>query len=288
MTPNLSVDAVDLHVTSIARDGYSIMHNAIEPRLMTALHEEIERLQQVRPGGDIPPGPFTGYVTRRWFDLLNDADIWQNVAVHPWIMQILPQVLGDGFLLSTMGTAVVGHNETAQTVHVDDAVYGFPRPHPNLVCNTMWALTDFTEATGATRVVPGSQNFERDPDFKKNYATEALLMPAGSIAFVLGSCYHGAGANTSGRDRVALTINYCNGCMRQQENLMLGVHPSRMLSFAPELQDLLGFKTSVGAGHIFAQDPRLEMQRHYGDQITHDTYLDRRNDLHNERSETRT
>ena len=288
MIPDLSVDGVDVHVANIARDGYSIMHNAIEPQLLAALHDEIERLQQVRPGGDIPPGPFTGYVTRRWFDLLNDADIWQDVAVHPWIMQILPQVLGDGFLLSTMGTAVVGHDESAQAVHVDDSVYSFPRPHPNLVCNTMWALTDFTEATGATRVVPGSQDFEHDPALTEAYDTEALLMPAGSIALVLGSCYHGAGANTSGEDRIALTINYCNGCMRQQENLMLGIHPSRMLSFAPELQDLLGFKTSVGAGHIFAQDPRLEMQRHYADQSTHDNYLDRRNDLHNERTGAKT
>ena len=123
MIPDLSVDAVDLHVANIERDGYSIMHNAIEPKLLAALHDEIERLQQVRPGGDIPPGPFTGYVTRRWFDLLNDADLWQEVAVHPWIMQILPQVLGDGFLLSTMGTAVVGHDESDQAVHVDAVSY---------------------------------------------------------------------------------------------------------------------------------------------------------------------
>ena len=30
---------------------------------------------------------------------------------HPWLMQVLPRVLGDGFLLSTMSTAVIGHGE---------------------------------------------------------------------------------------------------------------------------------------------------------------------------------
>ena len=138
-------------VSDIDRDGYAILENAIDPSLMQDLQAELERLEAVRPGGDIPPGPFTGYVTRRWFDLLNDAEVWQRVAIHPWIMSVLPHVLGDGFLLSTMGTAVVGDGEKAQAIHDDDSVYNFNRPHGNLVCNTMWALSDFTEETGATR-----------------------------------------------------------------------------------------------------------------------------------------
>ena len=183
----------------------------MKAEFLTAITDELTRLQQVRPGGDIPPGPFTGHVTRRWFDVLNDGDVWQRVAVHPWIVQVLPHVLGEGFLLSTMGSAVIGPGEPAQAIHDDDGVYEFPRPHPNLVCNTMWALSDFTEETGATRVVPGSHTYALDPDIDKAYQTIPLLMPAGSIAFVVGSCYHGAGENRSNADRVALTINYCNG-----------------------------------------------------------------------------
>ena len=283
LTP-LTPDQVETCVAAIEQDGYAVLTDAIDADFLQQLLVELERLQKVRPGGDIPPAPFTGQVTRRWFDLLNDADIWQEVAVHPWIMQVLHQVLGEGFLLSTMGTAVVGPGEAAQPIHDDDGVYGFPRPHPNLVCNTMWALSDFTEETGATRVVPGSNRYAADPDYSATYATVPLEMPAGSIAFVVVSCYHGAGANHSKQDRVALTINYCNGAMRQQENLMLGIHPARMMSFATELQDLLGFKMGHRAGHIFAQDPRLEMQRHYGDQPVEDSYLVKRNSLHTART----
>lgn len=281
---DLSDREVAEHVANINRDGFSIMENAIDTNLMARIQVELETLQDKRPGGDIPPAPFTGHVTRRWFDLLNDGDVWQDVAVHPWVLSVLPEILGEGFLLSTMGTAVVGPGEPQQLIHDDDSVYNFPRPHPNLVCNTMWALTDFTEETGATRVVRGSNQFTEDPDYEQTYETEPLLMPAGSIAFVLGSCYHGAGANRSDEDRVALTINYCNGVMRQQENLMLAIHPARMMSFPAALQDILGFKQSQGAGHIFAQDPRLEMQRHYGELENEDSYLARRNDLHAERT----
>lgn len=275
------------HVASIARDGYTILPDAIPEAFSEEIRQELARLETVRPGGDIPPAPFTGRVTRRWFDLLNDGEVWQRVAVHPWILQVLPHVLGEGFLLSTMGSAVIGPGEPAQPIHVDDGVYAFPRPHPNLVCNSMWALTDFTEETGATRVVPCSQAWDHDPDPRKSYETSPLLMPAGGIALVVGTCYHGAGANRSDRDREALTINYCNGSMRQQENLMLGISPGRMMSFAPELQDLLGFRTCKGAGHIFAQDPRREMLRHYGDAAQDDPYLGKRNGLHAERTARR-
>jgi len=279
----LTDEEVKRHSESIQADGYAVMEDAIDENLRDAIGEELARLAKVRPGGDIPPAPFSGFHTRRWFDLLNDGDVWQEVAVHPWVLQVLAQVLGDGFLLSTLGTAVIGPGEADQPLHVDDGVYAFPRPHPNLVCNTMWALSDFTRENGATRVVPGSNHFDEDPDYKEQYETVHLEMPAGSIAFVVGSCYHGAGANRSQQDRVALTINYCNGSMRQQENLMLATHPSRMLTFSKALQDLLGFKVCKGAGHMLAQDPRAEMNRHYGPADEGDPYIERRNALHAER-----
>jgi hypothetical protein len=274
--PLLSATDVKRHADNIAKDGFSVMPGAIDPAFSREINDELDRLARVRPGGDIPPAPFSGQVTRRWFDLLNDGDIWQRVAIHPWILQVLQPVLGEGFLLSTMGSAVVGDGELAQPIHVDDGVYGFPRPHPNLVCNTMWALTDFTEETGATRVVPGSNTWDADPDMKQRYASIPVEMPAGSIAFVVGSCYH-----------VALTINYCNGSMRQQENLMMSVRPARMLAFARELQDILGFKVCRGAGHMLAQDPREELMRHYGPPDPADPYSEKRNQLHAERRKRR-
>ena len=82
---------------------------------------------------------------------------------------------------------------------------------------------------------------------------------------------------------MALTINYCNGSMRQQENLMLGIHPARMMTFSSQLQNILGFKLCKGAGHIFAQDPGVEMIRHYGELSREDPYLRDRNDFHEKR-----
>ena len=72
----LREEQVQAHSDEIARNGYSIIENAIEPDFLQEIIEEIDRPESVRPGGDIPPGPFTGLVTRRWFDVLNDGEVW--------------------------------------------------------------------------------------------------------------------------------------------------------------------------------------------------------------------
>jgi hypothetical protein len=76
------VDEIDQHVATIAEQGFAIIENAFDAALTDAVMGELERLQAVRPGGDIAPAPFTGFHTRRWFDLLNDGDVWQQVAIH--------------------------------------------------------------------------------------------------------------------------------------------------------------------------------------------------------------
>ena len=65
---------------------------------------------------------------------------------------------------------------------------------------------------------------------------------------------------------------------------MLGIHPARMMAFPNELQDLLGFKRAGNVGHIFAQDPRAEMIRHYSGLEDRDDYLELRDKMHEERT----
>ncbi len=56
-----------------------------------------------------------------------------------------------------------------------------------------------------------------------------------------------------------------------------------MLTFPEALQDILGFKMCKGAGHMIAQDPRAEMNRHYGPADANDFYLEQRNTPHAKR-----
>ena len=196
------------------------------------------------------PNLFTGYETIRYFDLLNQGEVWERVAVFNRIVDVIRGVLGVDCLLSTLGTAVIRPGESTQRIHCDDGLYGIKRPHKNLVCNTMWALSDFTIENGATHVVPQSHLLDHYPDDKltpeqrkrigptgadQSFETVRAVMPAGSVCFVVGTCYHG-GANSSNDRRWALTINYCAGSQRQQENLMLAHTRQKLATFSPELQ----------------------------------------------------
>ena len=104
--------------------------------------------------------------------------------------------------------------ETAQPIHADDQLIPFPKPHVPTVCNTMWALTDFTEANGATRIVPGSHLRDHSPDYGSRYESIAAEMPKGSVLVWHGSLWHGGGANTTDERRVG-----------HRDELLRGLHP---------------------------------------------------------------
>src|SRR5690606_16396278 len=109
----------------------------------------------------------------------------------------------------------------AQPLHVDDAVIPLPRPHVPVICNSMWALTDFTEANGATRLVPRSHHRDHQPEFGSVHDSVPAEMARGSVLVWPGSLWHGGGANTTDQRRMGLAMNYCAGWVRQQENQQL-------------------------------------------------------------------
>ena len=86
--------------------------------------------------------------------------------------------------------------------------------------NTIWAMTDFTEANGATQVVPGSPTW---PESRKAVHGEVgyAEMKAGSVLVYSGSVIHGGGENLTDADRVGINITYCLGWLRQEENQYL-------------------------------------------------------------------
>jgi len=232
------------------------VQDALSPDFCDEIVAEIERLETLEPPS-LKGNAFVGYKTVRYFDLLNRGEVWQRVAAHPNLLPVLRGVLGNDMLLSTMGTAVIAPGERAQPIHRDDELYDMAMPHKNLVCNTMWALTDFTQENGATRIVPNTHRLAATADPKQSYESIPAVMPKGSVCFVLGTCYHGGGENRTADRRWALTINYCAGCMRQQENLMLAIPRDKAKTFSPELQALIGYRMSArNVGHIDARDPR--------------------------------
>ena len=91
----------------------------------------------------------------------------------------------------------------------------------------MWMLDDYTEANGATLLVPGSHLSGRQPDHEldSNANWVPATGPAGTAVVFEGRTWHTTGANITERPRIGLSTNFCAPQFRQQENFLLGTRP---------------------------------------------------------------
>ncbi len=243
------------HLERIKTDGYTIVANAIDPAVVDQLTEELARLERelrVGPAGN----SFEGTNTVRIYNLLVHGRAFEQVPVHPQVLPIVEGVLDAGCLVSSLSSISIDAGESAQPIHADDQMMPLEKPHVATVCNTMWALTDFTEANGATRIIPGSHLADHSPTYGTAYDSVPAEMPRGSVLIWHGSLWHGGGANTTGERRIGLAMNYCAGWVRQQENQQLGIPSDLARSFGPRLRELCGYGVYNGLiGHIDRKSP---------------------------------
>ena len=238
------------HIERIARDGYTIVEDAIPVDLVDRLVSAVDALHAtlaVQPAANI----FEGLRTLRVYNLLARGKVFEEVPVHDRILPIVEGVLDRGCLVSSLSSITILGGEEPQPIHADDQLIPLPKPHVPLVCNTMWALTDFTEDNGATRLVPRTHLRERSPELGEPHETIPATMKKGSVLVFNGSLWHGGGANRTSERRVGLAMNYCAGWMRQQENQQLGIPLDVARGFSERLRKLAGFGLYMRLlGHI--------------------------------------
>ncbi len=91
------------HVQQIEREGFTIVGNAIEPSLLDALAEALERLEAelgARPATNL----FEGLHTVRIYNLLARGAVFADVPVHANVLPIVEGVLDRGCLVSSLSS----------------------------------------------------------------------------------------------------------------------------------------------------------------------------------------
>ena len=243
------------HIQQFDRDGYTIIEDAFSPTFADGLVADLYRLE-LRLGIKPSTNTFEGRRTWRIYNLLNHGKAYQKIPLHPGVLEIVRHAMGEGALVSSLSSIAIGPGETAQPIHADDQIIPLPKPHPATVTNSMWALTDFTEANGATRIIPGTHVRDHSPEYGTDYPSIPAEMRKGSILVWHGSLWHGGGANTTNERRFGIAMNYCAGWVRQQENQQLGIPLRTLRTFEPALQELCGLGVYRGLiGHIDKKTP---------------------------------
>jgi hypothetical protein len=201
--------ATDDIVEALERDGYATVPGVFAAADVERARDELRVLLETTPYGR---GDFEGRATRRVYALFGKTRALDPFALHPLVLSVLDRVLGH-YQFSTPAAVEVGPGEVAQVLHADDAIYPVLRPHPEMVMTVMCPLDDFTEANGATRMMPGSHRGDSlyaDP----SSPTIAAEMPAGSALFYTGSVLHGGGANRTDAPRLGVVLHFCASWLR--------------------------------------------------------------------------
>lgn len=244
-------------VADLDRNGYAVAEQLLSAEEAARVRDGLRAVLDRTPLGR---NDFEGYKTRRIYALFAKSRAFDALAVHPLLLSVLDRVLGPSYQLSAPTGIEIGPGEKAQVLHTDDGIYPLPRPHPEVVLNTMWALDDFTVDNGATRVVPGSHRWtDRTPIEDE---TVTVTMPAGSVLFIVGNLWHGGGENRTERTRLGVLLEYAAGWLRQQENHILAVPPEVVRTLDPRLQELIGYNIHPPfVGYVDGRHPRRVLER---------------------------
>ncbi len=238
-------------VDALARDGAVIIDDLASADLLDRIATELEPHFVATPTG---PDDFSGVNTRRTGALIARSVASRELVMHPLILATTSQFLAHAtnFQLHLTQAIAIGPDSPAQPLHRDQWAFDF-FPFPNayeVQCNTIWALTDFTEANGATRVVPGS-NAAADGVAFTAADSEPAEMTRGSVLVYSGSVYHGGGANRTDSTRIGLNITYNLAWLRQEENQYLSVPLEIAETLPVELLRLMGYDRGAYAlGYI--------------------------------------
>ena len=222
-----AVDSRDEMLASLKRDGAIIVEDAVDELFIDSLRKETDPYMKLsRPGQD----EFSGKYTTRTGGLVSRSSKCRELIQSQLILDMC-----DGLLLDHCGR---------YQLHLTQIIRVKPKETRQLILepqlNTIWALSEFTNENGATRVAPGSSDWDDKREISEEEIVQAAMKP-GSVLIYTGSVFHGAGSNNSNEDRIGLNITYTLGWLRQEENQYLSTPPEVAKNLDPKLLKLIGY-----------------------------------------------
>ena len=237
--------------------GCVVVTDAVSTETRAQIRGELEPILAAAPVQRDDPTAFYPGLTRRAVALVVRSQTVRELVLHPTSLALASHHLSENcerFQLHATAAVEVGPGARPQVLHREEDPFRiFPLPRPNLVIASIWAISEFTEANGATRVVPCSQRWPKDRVAREDEVAIGA-MPAGSVLYWSGGLLHGAGENRSQDWRYGIILTYSCGWLRQEENQYLEVPRDAISRLDPELRKIAGFTMHGALGY---RDPRL-------------------------------
>jgi ectoine hydroxylase-related dioxygenase (phytanoyl-CoA dioxygenase family) len=239
-------------VAALRRDGCAIVRGLADASTVKAVRAEfapyLAAIRSEPPknvsyrsvGEEFLPGN-----TTRVTGAIAKSPTCRSLVTHPVILSICDAILlpnCSSYQVCTTAALEIHPGAPAQALHREDLLWPYiPFPHENLEVATMWAISDFTQANGATRLVPSSHLWPSER-VARDEEVVAAEMPSGSVLLWLDHTFHAAGANCANMSRFGLALIYNLGWLRQEENQYLAVPPEVARTLPEKLQRLVGYQ----------------------------------------------
>ncbi len=229
-------------------DGGLIVEDFLDRDLLARLQADFAPLISSQEPGSTTEGLWTefhGDQTKRITGLPRHSPAWVELLCDERYQAMGDRYLGAGdYWLNTGQLICIGPGESAQMLHRDELNWPHAMRADEITVTALFALTDFTEANGATVIAPGSNHWEGALPPVPEESLCRATMPAGSAVLYSGKVIHGGGANvTDDQWRVGLHAGFCRGWLRAEENFQLTVPLDVARTLPDRARYLLGFRS---------------------------------------------
>ena len=205
--------AMQKHFEELDEHGYTILEDTLTPRQVDEAIREIAITYQEESATEHEPG------TLRTHNLSARAEVFREMLQVPRVMACLAYLLGDDYILCDSGARSPMPGMQAQGLHRDGDDF-MPNPPYKVhavvptFAQSLFALSEFTAESGATRFVPGSH--VKDLDSKKIPAEDErrFICKPGACLVYDGRLMHGGAPNNTGEARYAVLNFHCRARMK--------------------------------------------------------------------------
>ena len=219
--------------------GFAVIPGPVPP-------DEVPRLAEAYDAAVAAAAPHdvsTGSTTTRVYDFVNRGPAFDELYLHPPVLNACVRTIGRPFKLSAMLGRTVRPGAPAQALHVDFS--GDDDGWPMLGFILM--VDDFRPDNGATRFVPGSHRWLSLPgDHVADYESQVQACgPAGSVIVYNGSVWHGHAANRSHIPRRSIQGAYIRRDAQSAVNLRDRMRSETLARLGPVERYILDLSNEI-------------------------------------------
>jgi hypothetical protein len=193
------------NIVEMEEQGYTVLERAISPEFADELRENTLRALSEQ-----------GVSSLQW--MLYQGRCFELLAQHPQLMTLIDASLGRGAVIASLSAIRKGPGPGTIPLHTDYAHVPVPYPEWAMTGVGVWALEDWTVASGPTWMVPGSHRRRRPPRPGEELEDGVPIeMPKGSVVFFTEGLWHWQGDRTEPGERVTLHWHFNRGILRSLE-----------------------------------------------------------------------